>query len=142
MKMTDVELAYKMRTLFDQKITAFYFESYKGSFGRVQVDVLSYLYEHGNSNAVQLSEIMNVPKQHISKIVHRLEEDGLLESKIDATDKRSKSLFLSAKGRALVLEHIEISNIHFQSVTNCLQNDDREELHRSMETIIKIMNKI
>lgn len=142
MKVTDVELAYQMRTLFEQKITSYYFDSFKGSFGRVQAEVLSYLYDHGETSAVALAEVMNVPKQHISKIVHRLVEEGMLESKAAPSDKRMRSLSLSAEGRMLVRGHIENSNLHFHEATAGLTTEEKEELIRSMESIIRIMNKI
>lgn len=142
MKVTDVELAYQMRTLFEQKITSYYFDSFKGSFGRVQAEVLSYLYDHGETSAAALAEAMNVPKQHISKIVHRLVEEGMLESKTAPSDKRMRSLSLSAEGRMLVRGHIENSNLHFHEATSGLTTEEKEELIRSMESIIRIMNKI
>ena len=142
MKVTDVELAYQMRTLFEQKITSYYFDSFKGSFGRVQAEVLSYLYDHGETSAAALAEAMNVPKQHISKIVHRLVEEGRLESKTAPSDKRMRSLSLSAEGRMLVRGHIENSNLHFHEATSGLTTEEKEELIRSMESIIRIMNKI
>ena len=142
MRMTEVELACKMRTLFEQKITSYYFDSFKGSFGRVQAEVLSYLYDHEETSAVMMAEIMNVPKQHMSKIIRRLEEEGMLEKRTDPSDRRVRSLTLSAQGRALVRSHIESSNRHFREVTEGLSREDKEELIRSMEAIIGIMNKI
>ena len=139
--MTDVQLAYRMRTLFDQKITAFYFSSFKGEFGKVQIDVLSDLYEGAATTAVQLADRLNVPKQHISKILKRLETEGLLES-APAPDRRSRTLRLSEKGRALVEEHIRQSNEHFARVTAGLSPEDREELRRSMGSIAAIMERL
>ncbi len=139
--MTDVQLAYRMRTLFDQKITSYYFSSFKGEFGKVQIDVLSDLYEGSATTAAQLTDRLNVPKQHISKILKRLETDGLLES-APAPDRRCRTLRLSEKGRALVEEHIQKSNEHFARVTAGLSPEEKEELRRSMGSIAAIMERL
>ena len=123
---SEVELAYKMRALFEQKVTSYYFDSFKGSFGRVQADVLSYLYDQGETSAVVLTEILNVPKQHVSKIIHRLEEDGMLVTRTDPADRRMRILSLSDEGRALVRSHIESSNRHFREVTAGLTPEEKD----------------
>ena len=140
--MEDVVLAYKLHVLFDQKITSYYFSSFKGEFGKVQIDVLNHLYETPQTTAMQLSESLNVPKQHISKIVKKLEESGLLDSEPDAADKRARILKLSDKGRALVEEHIQASNEHYLEVTDSLSDTEKAELRRSMESIVHIMQQL
>ncbi len=140
--MKDVLLAYKMRVLFDEKITSYYFSSFKGEYGKVQVDVLNQLYESQETTAIHLAEVLNVPKQHISKIVKKLEENGLILIEPDQTDKRARILRLSDKGRALVEEHIQISNDHYMQATGSLSAAEKEELRRSMKSIIQIMQKI
>ena len=140
--MKDVLLAYKMRVLFDEKITSYYFSSFKGEYGKVQVDVLNQLYESQETTAIHLAEVLNVPKQHISKIVKKREENGLILIEPDQTDTRARILRLSDKGRALVEEHIQISNDHYMQVTGNLSTAEKEELRRSMKSIIQIMQKI
>lgn len=140
--MKDTELAYKMRTLFDKKITIFYFASFKGVFGKVQIDLLSYLYENDNVTAKQLTEYLNVPKQHVSKILKRLQMDHLVETSVDPSDKREKRLCLSKSGRELVGRHIQASDEHFLLATKTLSQQDRDRLNEAMHTIIDIMGKL
>ena len=139
--MTDVELAYKMRILFEQKISSYYFDSYKPFFGKVQVDVLDYLFEHGVVNAVFLAEELNVPKQHVSKILKKLESDGLIVSRVDPTDRRYRQVSLSLKGKQFVWDHIDTSNHHFNSVIQTLSEEEREELRTAMASIVQILDK-
>ena len=72
----------------------------------------------------------------------KLEENGLIFIEPDQTDKRARILRLSDKGRALVEEHIQISNDHYMQVTGNLSTAEKEELRRSMKSIIQIMQKI
>lgn len=142
--MTDVELAYTMQSLFNRNITSVYFSSYKGEFGKVQVDVMNLLYDNAGDriNAIRLAELLNVPKQHISKIVRRLETEGLITSFPDPSDGRSRLLQLSQSGMELVRDHIRISNRHFQEATATLSAEDRAELKHAMEAIVRILEKI
>ncbi len=140
--MKDVVLAYKLRVLFDQKITSYYFASFKGEYGKVQVDVLNYLYESEETTAVQLAESLNVPKQHISKIVKKLEVSDLVISKPDEKDKRTRILQLSGDGRALVEKHIQASNEHYKQATGKLTRAEKDELRRSMASIVRIMQQL
>ncbi len=139
--MTDVELAYKMRVLFEQKISSVYFDSYKPSYGKVQVDVLDYLFEHEAVNAVSLAEELNVPKQHISRILKKLEADGRIVSTVDPSDRRYRKVSLSPEGRRIVREHIEISNRHFDAVVRTLSEDERKELSTAMASIVRVLSK-
>ena len=139
--MTDVELAYRMRVLFEQKISSVYFDSYKPSYGKVQVDVLDYLFEHEAVNAVSLAEELNVPKQHISRILKKLEADGQIVSTVDPSDRRYRKVSLSPEGRRIVREHIEISNRHFDAVVRTLSEDERKELSTAMASIVRVLGK-
>ena len=140
--MKETQVAYQLRVLFDKKITSFYMDSFKGMFGKVQVEVLDYLYENREARTKELAERLNVPKQHASKIISRLEELGLVANKPDITDGRASLYFLTEKGMDLMNCHIEKSNRNFELLLQNLREDERKQLVGAMELMVTCLNKM
>lgn len=140
--MDSVQVAYRLRTLFDQKITAEYYDSFKGRFGRVQVEVLSHLYEHKQARVQELADILNIPKQHASKIISRLEEQGLIASSSDPSDGRSTLYSLSEEGNGMMQEHLLISNRSFGRRLENLTPQERQTMLQAMQTVAEMLEKL
>lgn len=140
--MNNSKIAYQLQVLFEKKITKFYRDSYKGLFGKVQVDVLDFLYENKEGRTQDVADSLIIPKQHASKIILRLVELGLVDSKPDSSDKRSTIFYLTKDGYDLVEEHIKASNQNFDSLINQLNEDDKVHLIESMKTIVQILEKM
>ena len=139
--MKNAELAYRMSLLFDQEITAYYRNSYRGDYGKVQIDVLGYLYEHPSVRASAICDFLGIPKQHVSKILKRFEEEGLVESRPDPEDGRANLVVLTETGRSMVSSHIKESDLHFEAFTASLSREDYHALISSMESIVHILEK-
>ena len=140
--MDTAKLAYKLQVLFEKKVTGVYRNSYKGEFGKVQVEVLDFLYEQKEGRVQTIADTLLIPKQHASKIILRLVELNLVESKTDTADKRSTLFYLSEKGTKLVEEHIKASNEHFYSLLNHLSKAQEEQFVQSMETLTQLLEKM
>ncbi|MBO6111087.1 MAG: MarR family transcriptional regulator [Methanobrevibacter sp.] len=67
--MTDAELAFKMGRLFNNKITSTFWSSFKGEYGRVQIEVLVYLLEVDSAQVSEIASQLNISKQHVSLII-------------------------------------------------------------------------
>ena len=140
--MKETQVAYQLRVLFDKKITSFYMDSFKGMFGKVQVEVLDYLYENREARTKELAERLNVPKQHVSKIISRLEELELVANKPDISDGRASLYFLTDKGMDLMNSHIEQSNRNFEALLQNLCEEERKQLLGAMELMVTCLNKM
>lgn len=140
--MKDAQVAYQLRVLFDKKITAYYQDSFKGIFGKVQVEVLNYLYEYREARTQEIAEIMNIPKQHASKILMRLEELNLVESKPDEMDGRARKYGLTEQGVHFMNQHIEESDRNFEELLGRLPLEEKEQLMSSMRTMVEILEKL
>ena len=141
-KMKNSQIAYQLQVLFEKKITKYYHNSYKGLFGKVQIEVLDYLYENHEGRTQDVADALLIPKQHASKIILRFVELGLIDSKPDPLDKRATIFSLSAKGLKLIEEHIEDSNEHFESLIKNLDEQDEVVLMQSMKKIVEILEKL
>lgn len=142
MKTQDARTAYELAVLFDQKITAFYRNSYKGVLGRVQIEVLDYLYENKEARIQDIADALNVVKQHVSKIIFRLKELGLVTGRTDSTDRRASLFCLTDKGRGFVQEHITSSDWNFERILEGLERTDRERLTEAMEAMVAVLRKM
>lgn len=142
MNMTDAELAFRTGELFNKKITAAFWDSFKGEYGHTQVEVLNYLRDHEQAKAAELAAALGVPKQHISKIVKGFAAEGLLIVSPDTEDQRISLLALSPAGEALLQKHYRISDAHFEQLLNTLPPAQVQELRTAMEqmrTILEIL---
>ncbi len=77
-----------------------------------QWNVMARLREQEGMNQCQLAEKMLKDRHNITRILHRLEDKGLIEKRRSAGDKRSFRIYLTETGRtlerkltSLVLEH-------------------------------------
>ena len=75
-----------------------------------------------------LAEILNVRPQSLSELVFKLEQDGLVERRMDESDKRAVQVFLSDKGRAR-LDFIKQERRRFAAEFLApLSEEERQEL--------------
>lgn len=140
--MDSARIAYRLRTLFDQKVTAEYYNSFKGHFGRVQVEVLSCLYANGQVRVQELADMLNIPKQHASKILTRLEEQGYLSGNSDPQDGRSWLYGLNDQGLSMMEEHLGASNRCFAQRLAKLTPEEQETMLTAMQTAADLLDKM
>lgn len=131
--------AFEVGRFFVSDIYAFYQDTYRGVLGKVQVEALDYLHVRGQASIKELAERLNIPKQHASKIVGKLEELGLARRARDPEDGRSWLFSLTDDGRSFVGEHIAQSNKHLVAYLDSLGEKDRQDLLASLETAARIV---
>lgn len=139
---TDAELAFRAGELFNKKITAVFWDSFKSEYGHTQVEVLIYLHDHGEANAAELCAAIGVPKQHISKIVKGFLENNLLEINPSMEDRRVDILSLSVKGKELLQKHYQISNDHFDALMKKLPPTSADLLRQSLKQMLEILTEL
>jgi MarR family transcriptional regulator, transcriptional regulator for hemolysin len=69
-----------------------------------QCRALVYLANHEGLSQVQLSELTDIEPMSLVRILDRMEADGWLERRNDPGDRRTRRLYLKAKGKPLVEE--------------------------------------
>lgn len=132
-------LAFMAGELFNNTITSVFWSSFKGEYGRIQASVLVYLYDHRRAKASDIAIELNVPKQHVSKIINDFNDEGMVIEKKDVQDKRSRILSLSEEGLNYIREHLEISNQSFNSLLKSMNEEDREDFLNALETIVRVL---
>jgi len=76
----------------------------KHSYGRAHHRAIHFINRSPGTTVNNLLDILGVTKQSLNRVLRKLIEDGLVESRIGTEDKRERHLFLSEEGKALERE--------------------------------------
>ncbi|MCC7411271.1 MAG: MarR family transcriptional regulator [Gammaproteobacteria bacterium] len=124
----------------EQEMSARFRTSYASSMSRF--DVLAHLYEAGGKglSTTQLATRLLASKGNITRLLDRMEEDGLIQRRPNASDRRISDIFLSPKGRKLFAgmapAHEQWSNDVFDVLTDA-EKDTLVELLVRVRTRLK-----
>lgn len=140
-KKNNSKIAYRAGQLFNTRITDEFWSSFKGEIGRTQAEVLVYLHDHQKGKITDMVEELNVPKQHLSKIVIDFVEKGLIQSSPSDHDRRCNLLSLTEKGNAYMDGHFSESYQHFEDLLKSLESKDRDDFMDALETIERILSR-
>ena len=70
-------------------------------YGRAHHRALHFIARAPGMNVKRLLEILGVTKQSLNRVLRTLIEDGLVESRVGARDKRERHLYLTESGEGL-----------------------------------------
>lgn len=139
--MTDADLAFKTGSLFNKKITSTFWSSFKGEYGRVQVEVLVYLLEVESAQASEIASQLNISKQHVSLIIKEFLNAGYVKVYTNPNDKRANLISITRLGKSYIEEHIKISNHVFEEIVAKMSDDERMEFIDAMNTVYMMLKK-
>jgi DNA-binding MarR family transcriptional regulator len=91
----------KSAKLLEQEMADRFRESYDSSFTRF--DVLAHLSQAGKtglSTSILAANLL-ASKGNITRLLDRMEQDGLVERKLSSADRRVSNIYLSTQGQAL-----------------------------------------
>jgi DNA-binding MarR family transcriptional regulator len=75
----------------------------KFGFGRAHHRVLHFVNRNPGMKVAELLDILKITKQSLGRVLKQLIDDGYVEQKEGAKDRRQRLLFVTAKGEALAL---------------------------------------
>lgn len=133
--------AYRMRVVFERKVVAPYRDTYCGELGQAQVELLELLYQRGPLRQREAAEELRTSKQHVSKMVARLEQMGYVRQGADDADARSHVVALSDTGRTYVDLHIAEGSKRARELFSHLSSAERAELDQAMLTVARLLEK-
>ena len=84
------DIARLLRKRFDQGAAAL-------GLSRAQWQVLAHLHRHEGINQSGLADILEIKGVTLGRLVDRLEADGWVERRADASDRRARRLYTTAK---------------------------------------------
>ena len=75
----------------------------KFGFGRAHHRVLHFVNRNPGMKVAELLDILRITKQSLGRVLKQLIDEGYVEQKEGATDRRHRLLFVTVKGEALAL---------------------------------------
>ena len=133
--------AWRMRVVLERKVVAPYRDTYRGELGQAQVELLELLNLQGPLRQREAAEELRTSKQHVSKMVARLEQMGHVCQGADNADARSHVIALSDAGRAYVDRHIAEGSKRARELFSHLSAAERTELDQAMLTVARLLEK-
>lgn len=129
------------------------------AFNRFYTDVIGLLNKHLLDSAYSLSEVrvmyeisigkevqasqimtaMSIDKSYLSRILKKLEKDGIITKSLSAQDARAMSLSLTAEGQELFDSLNKASDNQINQLIEKLNNEQLEELVSHMHAIKEIL---
>lgn len=87
-------------------------------FGRAHHRVVHFVNRHPGMRVTDLLDILRITKQSLGRVLRELVEEGFVESRSGASDRRQRLLYPTAKGEALAQEFVAIQS---RRITNALE---------------------
>jgi len=89
----------------------------------------------GELNPSEISDRQGVSRNTMSAFIRNLEEDGLVERRLDPDDRRRFNISLTDNGRAIVSDH---TRDHLETIDHCFSALTAEE----QETLFSLLQKL
>jgi DNA-binding MarR family transcriptional regulator len=121
--------------LLEQEMSDRFRESYDSSFSRF--DVLAHLFQAGKSGVSTsiLAANLLASKGNITRLLDRMEQDGLVERRMSSEDRRVSIIFLSSEGQIL-FERMAVDHENWaHELFATSSNDEKNELLRLLKQI-------
>jgi DNA-binding MarR family transcriptional regulator len=83
-----------------------------------------------------IGEAIEVPASRMVALVDELEQRGLVERRPHPTDRRIRTLYLTAKGRETLARGREIAQAHERDLTKGMPAADRKRLTKYLQEIV------
>lgn len=85
------------------------------AYGRAHHRAIHFIHRSPGTTVNNLLHILGVTKQSLNRVLRTLIEDGLVESRVGARDKRERHLFLTEAGKSLEAELSEAQRTRMRS---------------------------
>jgi DNA-binding MarR family transcriptional regulator len=102
----------------------------KFGFGRAHHRVLHFVNRNPGMKVAELLDILRITKQSLGRVLKQLLDEGYVEQKEGATDRRHRLLFLTAKGEALALRLATLQTARIGGALADMGVDGRDAIRR------------
>ena len=99
----------------------------KFGFGRAHHRVLHFVTRHPGMKVADLLDILNITKQSLGRVLKQLVDQGYVQQKEGANDRRQRLLYATAKGEALAMKLAALQTERIAGALAGLGKDARED---------------
>lgn len=93
----------------------------------------------GNMSMAELTRVMLMPKQQMTKLVNRLEEGGFVERMLDRCDRRSIRVQLTDKSEEYIAEFLVKDAGYFHTMLERMGEEDRHAFSNAIRTLTRVL---
>jgi DNA-binding MarR family transcriptional regulator len=105
----------------------------------VRYHILKCLERRGPHHLTEISATLNVKKNTLSELLDRMVRDNLVNRTYAPYDRRMTILGITAAGRAAIREFEKGLMANIVEFLDTLEEDDRRDLVRAIESLIRIL---
>ncbi len=98
------------------------------SYSLVEGRIIGEIGRNEGCSANSIVEYLNMDKSYLSRILRKLESDGLINRMVSEGDSRKKHLHLTKRGLKLFMELELLSDMQVEDMLSGLNNDQVEKL--------------
>src|SRR5947209_20181729 len=113
----------------------------KFGFGRAHHRVLHFVNRNPGMKVAELLGILRITKQSLGRVLKQLIDEGYVEQKEGATDRRQRLLFVTPKGEALALQLTGLQTARISKAFAELGTDARDGARRFLIAMINAKNR-
>lgn len=107
-----------------------------------QLNTLMYLSHHGSCGVSGIGNHLGVTSAAASQMIDRLVQQGYLERTEDPEDRRSKQITVTAKGRSVIEEGIEVRRHWMEELSAALDPEDHELIIHALNLLTKAASSL
>lgn len=107
------------------------------AYGRAHHRALHFINRSSGLTVNSLLSILGVTKQSLNRVLRQLVDDGLVESRVGASDRRQRNLYLTDKGKAL---ENELSEAQRQRVRKAYLNAGPEAVQGFQKVLEQMLD--
>ncbi|MFD2030315.1 MarR family winged helix-turn-helix transcriptional regulator [Ancylobacter dichloromethanicus] len=105
-------------------------------FGRAHHRVLHFVNRHPGMRVTDLLDILRITKQSLGRVLRELVDQGFIDSRAGASDRRQRLLYLTPKGEELTREFVAIQSRRIQRALEESGTDSRDLVRRFLVAMI------
>jgi len=110
-------------------------------FGRAHHRVLHFVNRNPGMKVAELLDILKITKQSLGRVLKQLVDEGYVEQRAGANDRRQRLLFVTPKGEALAMQLTGLQTARISKALSELGNDAHEGARRFLIAMINAKNR-
>ena len=133
---------FNLGSNYRNKLINPYYKSYKGILSTYQLFYLEELDEKGKLTQKELTQLLDVPKQHVSLLTKYLLENKYITTEINPNDTRSYHVLITEKGSTLIHQHIDDIMASIQIKYDYLSQEQQNKIIESIHILNEFFDQL
>lgn len=107
----------------------------KSGIGSTEYECLHVIRKNEGTNQEQISEMLNIDKAAVTRMIHNLEKKGYAVRKKDTEDKRSNKIYSTEKALAIKFDETDAESLFYEWLMEDIAPDEAEIFLRVLDKL-------